>query len=344
MTSAVEREAALGQWARTMLVNDGFVLEAEFRLRPASDDASFRRYFRGSTPATSFIFVDAPPYQEDSRPFIAVSRLLAEAGLAVPVVYHVDLDLGFMMLTDMGDSLYLGALAEGDEARSARLYDAALTALLQMQKVPLMGLPEYDAGRLGQEMHLFTDWFLPKQLGLAASVAEKRLIADVFDRLIVSAMEQPQVFVHRDYHSRNLMILPGHSPGILDFQDAVAGPATYDLVSLLRDCYHRLPPAIVASRVEAFRVRAIDAGILPHVEADAFRRWFDWMGMQRHLKVAGIFSRLNLRDGKPRYLADIPLVVDYLKEVADHYDEFTDFSNWLDERVLPLVAPLRSRP
>jgi len=325
-----------------MLGEMGLIVDAGFALKSASDDASFRRYFRGVVGDQGFIFVDAPPDQEDSRPFVQVADMLRSAGLNAPMIHASDLERGFMMLTDFGDRLYFDALGSGDDAVDA-LYGDALDSIVRMQAIGSPGtLPPYDESLLREEMSLFTDWLLPRQLGLEVRTDERRAIEEVFRLMVTSALAQPAAFVHRDYHCRNLMIVEQGNPGIIDFQDAVVGPVTYDLVSLLKDCYHRFPPARVSRWVEAFRLRLVDDRLTGITSSDEFVRWFDLMGMQRHIKVAGIFSRLNLRDGKPRYLADIPLVVDYIVEVCDRYEELNGFGAWLRSRVLPEFDKLAS--
>lgn len=336
--SKTERESALGEWARQRLAVAHDVPPA-FALRSASDDASFRRYFRGELDEHRFIFVDAPPALEDNPSFVAIAGMLRAAGVNAPEVLAHDFDLGFMMLTDFGDELYENALFSQPESTVLGLYDDAVDALLCMQQIDAPSLPAYDEARLRAEMALFTEWFLPQQLGLDISEREAALIADVETQLVASALEQPRVFVHRDFHCRNLMIVADNNPGVIDFQDAVIGPVTYDLVSLLRDCYYRFDDTFIDRYVERLRES------WPAVEPARWRRWFDLMGLQRHLKVAGIFSRLNLRDGKPRYLADIPLVIDYLVDVSRTYAELAPFARWLDERVRPrLAAPEFRKP
>lgn len=347
MTSAEasrrDRELALNRWAREMLARSKIPIDRDFRLVSASDDASFRRYFRGTAGDASYIFVDAPPDQEDSAPFVHVAGLLKGAGLNAPDVHHKDLELGFMMLTDFGDRLYLDALNE-DGGQIQTLYRDAIEGIVRMQLMTAHNmLPLYSEQLLREEMSLFTDWLLPKQLALAVSSAEQRRIAVVFDMMVENAAAQPMAFVHRDYHCRNLMILEEGNPGIIDFQDAVIGPVTYDLVSLLKDCYFRFPPAMVNDWVRTFRRRLLDEKIIDGVSVDAFVRWFDLMGMQRHIKVAGIFSRLNLRDGKPRYLADIPLVIGYITEVCRRYEELGDFGCWIEDRIVPELERLERR-
>jgi aminoglycoside/choline kinase family phosphotransferase len=248
-----------------------------------------------------------------------VARALRAIGLNVPEVLATDLDAGFLLVSDLGSTLYLDVL---DEASVERLYGDALGALLTLQAHdPLDGLPPYDRGRLLAELELFPEWFLGRHLGRPPGAAERRVIDAAFERLIASALEQPQVTVHRDYHSRNLMQVADNNPGILDFQDAVVGPVTYDLVSLLRDCYLRWPRARVEGWALGYHALAVQSGVLRERDEVRFLRWFDLMGLQRHLKVLGIFARLWHRDGKPGYLGDLPRVLDYAVEVAADYPE-----------------------
>lgn len=315
------REAALLDWART-------VADRPFEaLLPVSGDASFRRYFRLRFDDRSWIAVDAPPEQEDSRPFVALAARLGEAGLHVPRVLASDLGRGFMLLTDLGDTLYLDAL---NPASADDLYGAALDALLRLQAIPATDLPAYDAALLMREMELFRDWYLQRHLGVVLDAPAHAVLDVSFAALCEAALVQPRVFVHRDYHSRNLMVC-APNPGILDFQDAVHGPVTYDLVSLLRDCYIAWPEAQVEAWVEAYRLRALAVGLLPATDAATFRRWFDWMGVQRHLKAIGIFARLQHRDGKPAYLQDIPRTLGYVRQVAGRYPELRALVGLLDD-------------
>lgn len=334
------RQLALQTWARQVLTETGIAEDAAVALEIASDDASFRRYFRAQVGSDSYIFVDAPPTLEDSRPFVHVQQLLADAGLQVPKVFRADLEAGFMMLADFGNTLYLQMLTEADEATIEDYYLGAMGSLKAMQQVPSADqLPAYDGPRLEAEMALFTQWFLPQLLQLEVSAAEQALISDTFASLVASALAQPQVFVHRDFHSRNLMVLAGHEPGIIDFQDALHGPVSYDLVSLLKDCYHPFSRQQVETWVAMF-YQQLPAAVTDSMDGAAFLKAFDLMGMQRHLKCAGIFSRLWLRDGKRRYLADIPLVLTYLQEVCSLYPEFAGFGDWLQTRVVPGLAAI----
>jgi aminoglycoside/choline kinase family phosphotransferase len=285
----------------------------DYRLSPASKDASFRSYLRLETATESLIVMDAPPEKEPCDQFIAVARKLRDAGLSAPEIIARNTGEGFLVLTDFGGSDYLSQLNPESEGS---LYRDALAALLQMQtRIDAADLPFYDEALLNREMDLFHDWFLDKLLGISLDPEQQAIWQSIKQTLIENALAQPRVFVHRDYHSRNLMQLETGNPGILDFQDAVKGPITYDLVSLLRDCYIDWPPIrvdqLVLDYYEFARVND-----LVEVKAAQFMRWFNLMGIQRHLKAIGIFSRLKIRDGKSGYLKDIPRTLEYLRQVS----------------------------
>ena len=321
-----EREQLLRDW-----LNE--VLPARLnRIAPASSDASFRRYFRVWYDGQTRIVMDAPPDKEDCRPFVAIAQALRGLGLNAPEVLAGDLDQGLLLLTDLGSRQYLAEL----DARSVPgLYGDALEALARLQIGGDPGsslLPPYDSALLHREMELFREWFLGKLLGLNLREEEHRTLDHAFALLADNALEQPQVWVHRDYHSRNLMITDPDNPGVLDFQDAVVGAVTYDLVSLLRDCYIAWPHAQVEAWALDHRARLRALGMSGLGDADAFLRGFDLMGAQRHLKAIGIFSRLNLRDGKPGYLQDIPRTLSYVLEVADRYPELAGLDDLLRTR------------
>jgi hypothetical protein len=309
-----------------------------FTLAPASADASFRRYFRVTTDGGSMILMDAPPDKEDSRPFVAIAARLRSAGVSAPEVLAADLARGFLLLTDLGRTPYLEALAP---ATRERLYDDALGALLVMQtRLRADDLPEYGEGMLRFELGLFREWYLGRHLGLELQPAQARALADVEDRLVASALAQPRCFVHRDYHSRNLMVLDAGNPGVIDFQGAVHGPVTYDLVSLLRDCYVAWPQSYVRETALGYRARLAETGSLADVPEDRFLAWLDLMGVQRHLKAAGIFARLHHRDGKRHYLADIPRTLNYVREVAVRHPELAPLGKLLSALpVTPQAIP-----
>jgi len=307
-----------------------------YEIAPASSDASFRRYFRVQFEGESRIVMDAPPDKEDSRPFVVIARKLHAIGLNVPEILAEDLEQGFLLLSDLGSRQYLDEL---NAQNVDRLYGDALGALATLQACgPDSGeLPPYDRELLGREMELFREWYLGRHLGLILSDSEQKVLDETFSMLVDSALEQPAVSVHRDYHSRNLMV-SSHNPGILDFQDAVHGPMTYDLVSLLRDCYIAWPRGQVEEWVLGYHDIAIDHGILRGRQPEQFLRWFDLMGVQRHLKATGIFARLNHRDGKPGYLNDIPRTLGYVFEVSTRYPELQPFRELLEEHVMPKLV------
>ena len=331
------RLRTLTQWVRQF---PGF---EKAEPQPVSGDASFRRYFRvlgtpdpkGST--QPFIVMDAPPEHEDCKPFVAIARHWDEHGIAVPRILGKDLEQGLLLLEDFGDTLMLAALTE---STADTLYHSALDELVSIQQStspPDYPLPAYDTELLDREMALFPDWLLTKKLGLTLDNSERALLDTTFGILRESALAQPTVTVHRDYHSRNLLVRPGtNCPGVIGFQDAVCGPVTYDLASLLKDCYINWPAARVEQWSERFRKQSLDAG-LHKADCDTFHQWFELMGMQRHLKAAGIFARLDIRDGKPGYLADIPRTVCYLVKASGRQSALRHFHEWLIDRVLPAI-------
>ncbi len=328
-------------------------------LRPASDDASFRRYFRIASEgagACSLIAMDAPPPMEDCRPFVHAAQVLARAGMTVPRVHEADLGRGFLLLADFGSRTYLdeivaaraasapeeGKAGDGGEAvgggkaeaRIDAMYADASAALLAIQRASAEAVfATYDRELLRRELMLFPDWYLGRHKRFTPDAAERATIEQAFEVLLANNLAQPRVFVHRDFHSRNLMLLDGpDNPGVLDFQDAVYGPITYDLVSLLRDAYLSWPEERVLDWAVRHWQGARSAGLPVAADFADFYRDFEWMGLQRHLKVLGIFARLSHRDGKDRYLADLPLVLEYVLEVATRYREFGPLAR-LIERV-----------
>jgi N-acetylmuramate 1-kinase len=319
-----ERYERLTRWVGDLLGTDAFTLE------PASSDASFRRYWRARHGGGTLVLMDAPPGLEDCARYVDLARRLGVIGLHTPEVHAEDYANGFLALSDLGDRVYLREL----NPRSAdRLYGDALAALAALQaRGPTEGLPVYDAPFLRRELEIFREWFLGSHLGVELNPGEQALWGGVCDVLVANALEQPQVCVHRDFHSRNLM-LARPNPGILDFQDAVVGPVTYDLVSLLRDCYIAWEPERVTDWALGYLGVAVQSGILREVEPARFLRWFDLMGVQRHLKACGIFARLNHRDGKPGYLADIPRTLGYVREVAGRYQELAGLQVLMAQRV-----------
>jgi len=298
-------------------------------LAPASADASFRRYFRARlADGRSFIVMDAPPDKEDCRPFVQVASLFAAAGAHVPAIHAQDLQAGFLLLEDLGDATFLDALASGQDPQP--LYAAAADTLVCIQRASRPGvLPDYDRALLERELNLFPDWYLARELRRELSPADRDVLRAAFDALLANNLAQPRVFVHRDYHSRNLM-QSDPLPGVLDFQDAVYGPITYDLVSLLRDAYLSWDEAQVLDWAARYWEKARAAGLPVPADFADFYRDFEWMGAQRQLKVIGIFARLCHRDGKQRYLADIPRVLGYLRATCRRYRELAPLARLLD--------------
>ena len=323
--SSDQRLTNLKQWLSSL---PGAPVVAD-SVRPASSDASFRRYFRiDTTDGSTAIVMDAPPPQEDVRPFIQVAELFGATGVSVPTVLAQDIEQGFLLLSDLGSTTYLHQLAP-DTAHALYLDAIDALILLQVQSQPGV-LPEYDRALLHRELMLFPDWYISKHLGVTLTTAQQTELQGVFDALLANNLAQPQVYVHRDYHSRNLMVMAKGNPGILDFQDAVYGPITYDLVSLLRDAYIEWDEEIVLDWAIRYWERARRAGLPVNPDIDAFYRDFEFMGLQRHLKVLGIFARLYHRDGKDAYLKDLPLVMQYTRKAAGRYKILSPLIQLLD--------------
>lgn len=323
---AVERFQALQDWTTRQLGGDAL------DIAPASADASFRRYFRVTAKGRDYIVMDAPPAHEDCRPFVAVARLFAEAGVHVPQVLAQDLDQGFLLLSDLGHTTYLSALNETglNQAVAHELYLASNDALIRIQQASRPGvLPEYDRALLTRELMLFPDWYVEKHLGATMTPDQRAILDTVFERLLANNLSQPQVYVHRDWHSRNLMV-SDPNPGILDFQDAVYGPITYDLASIYRDAYVQWDEEQQLDWVIRYWEKARAARLPVNGDFGDFWRDFEWMGAQRHLKVLGIFARLYHRDGKEGYLKDMPLVMHYLRKVCERYIELKPLLFLLD--------------
>ncbi len=319
------------------------------QVRPASADASFRRYFRvWNTRGDTFIAMDAPPAHEDLGLYLRVSGLLEGCGVHVPHVFARDLGQGFALLEDLGSRHMLTALGEGGDP--GRLYADALDELLRLQlagEAASRQLPPYDHAVLMREMQLLPDWYCARHLGFEPDPAEARLLRETFEWLSAQAQAQPLVFVHRDYHSRNLMVMPGRPPGVIDFQDALRGPVGYDLASILKDCYVDWPRPRVVSWVAGFRDGLLAGGahgraLAGDTEA-GFLRGFDLIGLQRHIKVLGIFARLFWRDGKSGYLDDLPRTLQYVREAAALYPELDAFSRFVERRLVPGLAEANAR-
>ena len=314
------RQISIQNWLKSILPSPTFEFSS------ASSDASFRRYFRVIQNQQSWIVMDAPPDLEDTTSFVQIASFLYSDGINVPKIFAQDKEQGFLLLTDFGNTPYLQQL---NEQSADRLYRVAIDSLIAIQLAPSenIDLPIYDSARLQQEMALFPEWFLQKHM----TIQSPDFIETIYQLLITNALEQPQVIVHRDYHSRNLMICDDGSAGIIDFQDAVIGPITYDLVSLLRDCYIAWPQDRIDHWLRYYYQQARTKVLLADISFEQFKRWFDLMGIQRHLKVLGIFCRLNYRDGKINYMNDLPLTLHYIKQVASHYPELAVLSDFLNQ-------------
>lgn len=314
------------------------------RIAPASADASFRRYFRVHRGGGTQIAMDAPPDRESLDGWLRVARILAGTGVQVPPVLAVDAEQGFVLIGDLGRQHYLEALGAGADPEP--LYADAIDALVRLQSgdpAAAAELPRYDRELLYGEISLFSEWFAGRHLGLLLSDDERRAMEDAFDWLCEQALAQPVVLVHRDYHSRNLLVRPEGNPGIVDFQDAVRGPISYDLVSLLKDCYIVWPRGRMLAWLDRYRETASAAGLDVGAGRAQFLQWFDRMGLQRHLKVLGIFSRLWHRDGKPGYLSDLPRVLDYTLEVTGQIRELAPFDAFLRRKVVPAFSAVSRR-
>ncbi|HBC58299.1 MAG TPA: aminoglycoside phosphotransferase [Gammaproteobacteria bacterium] len=299
---------------------------------PASADASFRRYFRVRHHHKSYILMDAPPQQEDCGPFLRCAQIFTESGVAVPKIFAEDVKNGFILLEDFGDRLYLQYLSAEN---AAGMYERAISELIRIQDAPASEFPNYDRNLLMNEMALFETWYLGKHLNLDLTLEENELLHQSFTVLAEHALDQPQVVVHRDFHSRNLVWRPDQPPGVLDFQDAVWGPITYDLVSLLKDCYIAWPKKFIYQMVDEYLTQYSSKIGAPELPLQQFRDWFHLMGIQRHLKAIGIFARLNHRDGKPGYLNDIPRVMAYVLDATASYRPLFELRSFILEQVIP---------
>lgn len=318
----MERLQRLRDWVASVLP------EPVLDLSPASADASFRRYYRVTTAAGSRVVMDAPPSHEDCGPWLHVARLFRDAGVNTPQVLAENLAEGFLLLSDLGSTTYLTAL---DEASADRLYRDANAALVKIQQASRPGeLPDYDAELLLRELRLFPDWYLTRHLNVPLDEDQTQVLEETFRAVLANNLSQPRVYVHRDWHSRNLMVTSADNPGIVDFQDAVFGPVTYDLVSIYKDAYIVWDEERVLDWTIRYWEAARRAGLPVHGDFADFYRDFEWMGVQRHIKVLGIFARLFHRDGKDGYLKDMPLVMHYLRRACERYPGLHPFLRLLD--------------
>ena len=324
------RQSTLNQWLEQILNHNHFTLS------PLAGDASFRRYFRLHDGQTTYVVMDAPPDKENMTPFITIGNLLRNRGIHTPEIRAIEPEQGFLLLEDLGDRLLLQELTT---TNANTLYTMAIDTLLQLQQAPTEAplLPVFDSAFMRQELSLFRDWFLTAYLNLELNTSEEQCLHDTFAKLATEIMQQPQTFIHRDYHSRNIMLLGNSLPpdalGVIDFQDAMQGPFAYDLVSLLKDCYIQWPKAQLTTWLTYFHQHQTHHNNLSLAE---LTRAFDWCGLQRHLKVLGIFCRLSLRDNKPAYLPHLPLTYHYVETCLETYPEFLPFYKLLQRKVTPL--------
>lgn len=303
--------------------------QSSYNLVPIAGDASFRTFYRLLNKGQSYIVIDAPPDKENSAPFISLAHIFRRQGIKVPDVITYDQEKGFILVTDFGSTMYLQALTESN---AATLYHMALQELLKFQTHELLtqyAFSYFDKVKLQYEMSLFTEWFLENKLEINLTNSEKQIFENLVQMFNDIVLEQPQVVIHRDYHSRNLMLLQEKDVGILDFQDACIGPLLYDVVSLLKDCYISWPSSLIYSILQNYygEIKAKNI-LLSKISYTQFMKWFDIMGVQRHMKAIGIFARLSVRDGKHAYLQDIPRVLNYISNVIGHYPEFDTFHKW----------------
>ncbi|MDH5423389.1 MAG: phosphotransferase [Gammaproteobacteria bacterium] len=314
-----KRLQQLKTWLNQQLMTD------QYEFSVASADASFRRYFRITHNGQSMIAMDAPPDKEDCRPFVDIAKKLFAAGIHAPEIFSEDYQQGFLLLSDLGDVQYLSIL---NTENAGSLYKDAIDSLIKIQSIPPASLPAYNRQLLQAEMNLFPEWFINQHLKITLNEQQQHLLQSVFECLTESALQQPQVFVHRDYHSRNLMQTGVSNPGVLDFQDAVNGAVTYDLASLLKDCYISWPRKQIEQWLAYYFDQAQQNNIIDsQCLLDEFIQWFDFMSVQRHLKVLGIFTRLNIRDNKSGYMKDLPRTFKYIMDSCERY---------------PLLHPLKS--
>jgi aminoglycoside/choline kinase family phosphotransferase len=320
----MQRKEQLTKWL------SGLYPKETFTITPASADASFRRYFRATFSDRELIVMDAPPQHEDCKPFLHVGKLFEDAGTHVPHVYAQDLTQGFLLLSDLGNTTYLHALQQGGNTK--QLYGAATDALIKIQLASKENeLPPYDEALLRRELNLFPEWYIAKHLGVTLSEKQSAKLEECFQRILRNNLAQPRVYVHRDYHSRNLMVVPENNPGVLDFQDAVYGPITYDLASLFKDAYIKWEEEDIMDWLIRYWEKARKSALPVREDFGEFYRDYEMMGVQRHIKVLGIFARLYHRDGKDGYLKDMPLVFEYLHRACARYIDLKPLQVLLEE-------------
>lgn len=322
-----ERFKSLQHWLNDVLNT------SDFELKPASEDASFRYYYRLSLENKTFIVMDAPPEQEDCEPFIKVTNKLHVCDVNAPIIHNMNLEQGFLLLSDFGNDLYLDKLNHNSVNE---LYSDAIKALVSMQTLgDAKGLKIYGESLLHREMNLFKEWLLGKHLMIELNNDQFKSIEEVFELLVTNALQQPQVFVHRDFHSRNLILTKENNPGVIDYQDAVYGPISYDLVSLLKDCYIKWSKDEINTWIDFYLDELVAHEFKLEIDREEFQRWFDLMGVQRHLKASGIFARLSHRDDKHDFLKDIPRTLSYIVDLKQTYKELAPLCLLIEDSILP---------
>jgi hypothetical protein len=322
-----DRHSLLQHWLTDVLGT------SVFNLRPASEDASFRTYHRLFLKNKTFIVMDAPPEHEDCKSFIKITKKLHACNVNAPAIHNVNIEQGFLLLSDLGDNLYLDALSDSS---IYDLYSDAISSLVDIQNLANVGgLNDYDAILFRDETNLFTVWLVEKHLQIELNENQKKDLDKLFSLLISNAEQQPKVFVHRDFHSRNLMITKENNPGIIDYQDAVYGPISYDLVSLLKDCYIKWPQEEINKWIDFYINKRNEEKSKLKINRDEFIKWFDLMGVQRHLKASGIFARLSHRDGKHNFLKDIPRTLSYILDLKETHKELLPICIMIEEMILP---------
>ena len=300
-------------------------------IKPLTGDASFRRYFRVIAGKTTYILMDAPPEKENCAGFIKITDQLKTGHIRAPDIYAANLDMGFLLLEDFGDTLLLNKL---NDSTADKLYRQTIDMLIEIQQIDCTDLPCFDKQMLTEEMQLFVIWYCQQHLEIKFNTKQQKIFADAFEKLAENALSQPQVFVHRDYHSRNLMLLNNREIGVIDYQDAVRGPLSYDLISLLKDCYIRWPDTWIDRWLNYFLTHS-PREQHPQYNKEQFKYWCELMGVQRHLKASGIFARLYHRDNKSNYLNDIPQTLAYIKDSLSSYPEFSEFHHLLTQLPTP---------
>lgn len=338
MTTKPTTDALLAFTQAALAEHTSILSPATLRLSPLSGDAGFRRYFRVNT-QPPLLAVEAPidaGISESAVYFARLATKLIEQGVPCPQIIALDAEQNLMLIEDLGQHLLLDEL---NQDTAALLYGEALMVLSRLQQIPResVDVPDYNRAELQEELHFFNTWFVEAMLEHSLDPEQKQTIQQTFDYLTEQALAQPQTLVHRDYHSRNLIYREGEAPGVIDFQDAVWGPITYDVVSLLRDCYIRWPEEKVEQWLMSYGDLLIELDVIPTIEPAQWRTWFDLMGLQRHIKVLGVFARLHLRDNKPGYLDDLPLVLRYTIEIAEKYPQTRAFAKLLSQALLPKI-------